>query len=215
MSFVIAKKTNQFVYCECPFDLMKTKGFPLKKQFGGRWDKECKQWVIPMKNFPQLAKYLRTEKISIEDNTQTAFKNYNPELSFDQCEQLYCDDMSSQASCHQSCYCTSELLLLLLYRVVTTLTNLSDSDSDHDFRLSNDDIEKIQKYASKQSKANDEISKDYYGHKIDEMCRKLQSQKDKMLFKKSKTIESTSPIKSTKNEMELDWSAQDHACKSE
>jgi hypothetical protein len=54
---------------------MKTKGFPLKKQFGGRWDKECKQWVIPMKNFPQLAKYLRTEKISIEDNTQTAFKN--------------------------------------------------------------------------------------------------------------------------------------------
>ena len=71
---------------------MKTKGFPLKKQFGGRWDKECKQWVIPMKNFPQLAKYLRTEKISIEDNTQTAFKNYNPELSFDQCEQLYCDD---------------------------------------------------------------------------------------------------------------------------
>ena len=110
---------------------------------------------------------------------------------------------------------SSELLLLLLYRVVTTLTNLSDSDSDHDFRLSNDDIEKIQKYASKQSKANDEISKDYYGHKIDEMCRKLQSQKDKMLFKKSKTIESTSPIKSTKNEMELDWSAQDPACKSE
>jgi len=43
---------------------MKTKGFPLKKQFGGRWDKECQQWVIPMKNFPQLAKYLRTEKIS-------------------------------------------------------------------------------------------------------------------------------------------------------
>ena len=113
MSFVIAKKTNQFVYCECPFDLMKTKGFPLKKQFGGRWDKECKQWVIPMKNFPQLAKYLRTEKISIEDNTQTAFKNYNPELSFDQCEQVYCDDMSSQASCHQSCYCCycTELLL--------------------------------------------------------------------------------------------------------
>jgi hypothetical protein len=36
-----------------------------------------------------------------------------------------------------------------------------------------------------------------------------------MLFKKSKTIESTSPIKPTKNEMELDWSAQDHACKSE
>jgi hypothetical protein len=36
-----------------------------------------------------------------------------------------------------------------------------------------------------------------------------------MLFKKSKTIESTSPIKSTKNEMELDWSAQDHACKTE
>ncbi len=27
--------------------------------------------------------------------------------------------------------------------------------------MSNDDIEKIQKYASKQSKANDEISKDY------------------------------------------------------
>ena len=41
------------------------------------------------KKFPQLAKYLRTEKISIEDNTQTAFKNYNPELTFDQCEQLY------------------------------------------------------------------------------------------------------------------------------
>jgi len=73
------------------------------------------------------------------------------------------------------------------------LTNLSDSDSDHDFRLSNDDFEKIQKYASKQSEANDEISKDYYEHKIDEMCRKLQSQKDKMLFKKSKTKESTSP----------------------
>ncbi len=85
---------------------MKTKGFPLKKQSGGRWDKECKQWVIPKKNFLQLAKYLRTEKISIEDNTQTAFKNYNPELTFDQCEQLYCDDMSSQSSYHQSCYCS-------------------------------------------------------------------------------------------------------------
>jgi len=115
MSFVIAKKTNQFVYCECPFDLMKTKSFPLKKQFGGRWDKECKQWVIPMKNFPQLAKYLRTEKISIEDNTQTAFKNYNPELSFDQCEQLYqCKHhVIRVVTVHQSCYCCycTELLL--------------------------------------------------------------------------------------------------------
>jgi predicted DNA binding CopG/RHH family protein len=272
-------------------------GDPLKIQFGGRWDKECKQWVIPMKNFPQLADYLRTVKISIEDNTQTTFKNYNPELTFDQCEPQYCDDMSS---CHQSYYCSKnpEKTLVQLYIVnemcsikskslliqhyltsepftydkasnvfkfetldlnkvliliknvclkynlpslhiqieldIDTIqdyssfiqsrksylkssiySNLSDSDSDYDFRLSNDDIEKIQKYASKQSKANDELSKDYYGHKIDEMCRNLQSQKDKMLFRRSKTKESTLPIKQTKNETKLDWSGQDHNCKKE
>ncbi len=32
------------------------------------------------------------------------------------------------------------------YLKTATLTNLSDSDSDHDFRLSNDDIEKIKSW---------------------------------------------------------------------
>jgi hypothetical protein len=32
------------------FRLDENKSFSLKKQLGGRRDKECKQWVIPMKN---------------------------------------------------------------------------------------------------------------------------------------------------------------------
>ena len=49
----------------------------------------------------------------------------------------------------------------------------SESDSDSDFKK---EIETIQKYISKKSKASDELSKDYYEQKL-KSCAEVQMKK--------------------------------------